>query len=146
MTDIELRNWAIAKQIEHLQAAKEESIMFRLEGSVIAKARPRMNMKTGNVYMPANYMEWKEEASNLLVLLKAKYPQYTFPLVQANIMYIFDGKHHRKQDGDNAGGSCADALVDAKVLIGDSFMVIPEQCMFLSHSEKRSPSTLIVLY
>ena len=146
MTDIELRDFAIDRQIEHLQAAKKESIMFSLGGSVVAKARPRMNTITGNVYMPEDYMEWKKGAAKLLIVLKKKYPQYHFPLVEANIMYIFDGKHHRKQDGDNAGGSCADALVDAEVLCGDSFMVVPEQCMFLNHNSKRSPSTLIVLY
>lgn len=144
--DQELRDWAIAEQIKHLEAAKQESIMFRLDGGVVAKARPRMNTKTETVYMPQDYMDWKKEAAKSLKLLKKQYPQYHFPLVQANIMYIFDGKHHRKQDGDNAGGSCADALVDAGILTGDHFMVVPEQCMFLSHNEKRSPSTLIVLY
>lgn len=146
MTDQELRDWAIAEQIKHLEAAKQESIMFRLDGAIVAKARPRMNTKTGMVYMPQNYSEWKDEAARLLTAIKRKYPQYTFPLVQANIMYIFDGKHNRKQDGDNTGGSCADALVDAGILTGDHFMVIPEQCMFLNHNAKRSPSTLIVLY
>lgn len=146
MTDKELRDWAIAEQIKHLEAAKQESIMFRLDGAIVAKARPRMNTKTGNVYMPQNYSEWKDEAARLLNDIKRLYSHYTFPLLQANIMYIFDGKHNRKQDGDNTGGSCADALVDAGILTGDHFMVVPEQCMFLNHNAKRSPSTLIVLY
>ena len=146
MTDQELRDWAIAQQIKHLEAAKTESIMFRLDGSVVAKARPRMNTETETVYMPHDYMDWKEDAAKLLSCLQRQYPQHHFPLIQANIMYIFDGKHRRSQDGDNAGGSCADALVDANILKGDSFMVVPEQCMILNHDRKRSPSTLIVLY
>ncbi|WP_055076769.1 RusA family crossover junction endodeoxyribonuclease [Pseudanabaena sp. 'Roaring Creek'] len=146
MTDCELRDWAITEQIKHLQSAMKESIMFRINGSVIAKERPRMNTETGTVYMPSDYMDWKSKVAGLLSCIKLEYPKYNFPLVQANIMYIFDGKHNRKQDGDNAGGSCADALVDANILRGDHFMVVPEQCMFLNHSDKRSPSTLIVLY
>jgi len=146
MTDEELRDWAIAQQIKHLEAARTESIMFRLDGPVKTKARPRTNFETETVYMPQDYMEWKENAAKLLNCLQRQYPQYHFPLLQANIMYIFDGKHNRGQDGDNAGGSCADALVDAQILKGDNFMKIPEQCMFLNHHQKRSPSTLIVLY
>lgn len=146
MTDTELRDYAIAAHIKSLESARQESITFRLDGHVIAKARPRMNRDTGNVYMPSNYREWKDSAAQKLEGIKRLYPQYTFPLVQANIMYIFDGCHHRKKDGDNMGGSCADALVDAGILTGDSFMVIPDQTMFLNYNKRRSPSTLIVLY
>ena len=146
MTDQELRDWAIATQIAHLQAAKQESIMFRLQGSVVAKARPRMNTNTGDVYMPSNYKDWKDTAIRELVHVRALYPQYTFPLQQANIMYVFDGKHSRKNDGDNSGGSCADALVQAGILREDNFLVVPEQLMMLNHCKTRSPSTLIVLY
>ena len=145
LSDEELRDYAIAKYIGNLLKAENESIIFRLQGSVVPKARPRVT-NSGHAYMPQNYRDWKQQAIAAFRDIKRLYPSYTFPLVQSNIFLVFDGKHDRGKDGDNSGGSCNDALVQTGVLQDDNFLHVPEQAVMLNYDAKRSPSTLIVLY
>jgi Holliday junction resolvase RusA-like endonuclease len=145
LSDEELRDYAIAKYIGNLLKAENESIVFRLQGSVVPKARPRVT-NSGHAYMPQNYREWKQQAIAAFRDIRYRCPAYTFPLAQANIFLVFDGKHDRGKDGDNSGGSCNDALVQAGILQDDNFLHVPEQTMMLNYDAKRSPSTLIVLY
>jgi len=145
LSDEELRDYAIAKYIGNLLKAENESIVFRLQGSVVPKARPRVT-KTGQAYIPPNYRAWKEEAIACLRGIKFLYPQHTFPLEQANAMFTLDGKHSRGSDGDNISGALNDALVQAGIMKEDNLLHIPEQAVILNYDKTRSPSTLIVLY
>jgi len=145
LSDEELRDYAIAKYIGNLLKAENELIVFRLQVSVVPKARPRVT-NSGHAYMPQHYREWKQQAIAAFRDIRYRCPAYTFPLAQANIFLVFDGKHDRGKDGDNSGGSCNDALVQAGILQDDNFLHVPEQTMMLNYDAKRSPSTLIVLY
>jgi Holliday junction resolvase RusA-like endonuclease len=145
LSDEELRGYAIAKYVANLLRAENESIIFRLQGSVVPKARPRVT-NSGHAYMPQNYRDWKDQAIVAFRGIKYRRPEFTFPLVQSNIFLVFDGKHDRGKDGDNSGGSCNDALVQAGVLEDDNFLHVPEQAVMLNYDAKRSPSTLIILY
>lgn len=145
LSDEELRDYAIAKYIGNLLRAENESIIFRLQGSVVPKARPRVT-NSGHAYMPQNYRDWKQQAIAALRDIKKLYPQHNFPLEQANAMFTLDGKHSRGSDGDNLSGALNDALVQAGVMREDNLLHIPEQAVFLNYDAKRSPSTLIVLY
>jgi hypothetical protein len=148
LSDEELRDYAIAKYVGNLLKAENESIIFRLQGSVVPKARPRCGVRHGKAvaYPDANYDRWKEEAKRELTRIKMLYPEHTYPLIEANAFIVFDGKHDRSCDGDNSSGAIEDALVQAGILKDDNFLKIPEQAAMLNYDAKRSPSTLIVLY
>lgn len=145
LSDEELRDYAIAKYIANLLKAENESIIFRLHGLVVPKARPRVT-NSGHAYMPQNYRDWKDNAIASLRTIKFRYPQHTFPLEQANAMFTLDGKHSRGSDGDNLSGALNDALVQAGILREDNLLHVPEQAVMLNYDKTRSPSTLIVLY
>lgn len=145
LSDEELRDYAIAKYIGNLLKAENESIIFRLQGSVVPKARPRVT-NSGHAYMPQNYREWKQQAIAAFRGIKFLYPQHTFPLEQANALFTLDGKHSRGSDGDNLSGALNDALVQAGILREDNLLHVPEQAVMLNYDKTRSPSTLIVLY
>lgn len=148
LSDEELRDYAIAKYIGNLLRAENESIIFRLQGPVVPKARPRCGVRYGKAvaYPDSDYAEWKEEAKKEVKKIMTLYPSHTYPLLQANVFLVFDGKHNRSCDGDNSEGSINDALVQAGILKDDNFLKVPEQAVMLNYDEKRSPSTLIVLY
>lgn len=170
MDDQELLETMINRHIEQLELAKKESIIFRLWGAVVPKARPRSSTrgKTTRHYMPENYVDWKAQAIRDLEAIKLKYPEHSFPLLNRSAFYILDGKHSRAGDGDNILGSINDALVNASdntkklreerkkvlsealehsgILRQDNLTVLPCQAIILNHSEKRPPSTLICLY
>jgi Holliday junction resolvase RusA-like endonuclease len=145
LSDDELRDYAIAKYIANLLKAENESITFCLQGVVVPKARPRVT-KSGQAYIPPNYRAWKEQAIESLRGIRPLYPQHTFPLEQANAMFVLDGKHSRGSDGDNLSGALNDALVQAGILREDNLLHVPEQAVMLNYDKSRSPSTLIVLY
>lgn len=148
LSDEELRDYAIAKYIGNLLKAENKSIIFRLQGSVVPKARPRCSVRRGKAfaYTDPDYAKWKEGAKKEVEKIMILYPNHTYPLLQANVFLIFDGKHDRSCDGDNSSGSINDALVQAGVLKDDNFLKVPEQAVLLNHDVTRSPSTLIVLY
>ena len=148
LSDEELRDYAIAKYVANLLRAENESIIFRLQGAVVPKARPRCGVRCGKAvaYPDANYDRWKEGAKKEMEKIMTLYPNHTYPLLQANAFIIFDGKHDRSCDGDNSSGAIEDALVQAGILKDDNFLKVPEQAAMLNYDAKRSPSTLIVLY
>ena len=146
LSDEELRDYAIAKYIGNLLKAENESIIFRLQGSVVPKARPRFNRRTGKAYTDPAYASWKAEAITQVKKIKLLNPSHTYPLQQANVMFVFDGKHDRGSDGDNSSGAIEDALVQSGILQDDNFLKVPEQAVMLNYDKMRSPSTLIVLY
>jgi len=148
LSDEELRDYAIAKYVANLLKAENESIIFRLQGAVVPKARPRCGVRYGKAvaYTDPNYDKWKEGAKKEVEKIMGLYPNHTYPLLQANVFLVFDGKHDRSCDGDNSSGSINDALVQAGILKDDNFLKVPEQAVLLNHDDKRLPSTLIILY
>ena len=172
LSDADLLSTMIDRHIRELEAAKNESIVFRLWGAVVPKARPRSSYNHSSDstihYMPEKYTDWKTGAIKALEEIKKLYPQHTFPLLKCSAFYILDGKHNRNGDGDNIAGSINDALVNAKdnttkkkesrrkalddalehsgILKEDNLMKIPCQSIILNYSDKRPPSTLICLY
>jgi Holliday junction resolvase RusA-like endonuclease len=148
LSDEELRDYAITQYTADLRQAANNSITFRLYGPVVPKARPRCGVRRGKAiaYPDQKYDEWKEEAKRELGKIITLFPKYTYPLLQANVFFVFDGKHDRSCDGDNSEGAIEDALVQAGVLKDDNFLRLPSQAATLNYDKKRSPSTLIVLY
>jgi len=163
--DRDLLNYMIDRQIAELEAARS-AMLFRLEGVVVPKARPR-STTTGHVYTEPSYAEWKSMATNAFEEIKTLYPDYTYPLQKCNAFYVLDGKYSRKGDGDNIAGSINDALVDSSgkqeakklaekrglteyekpgILRGDNINCIPSQTITLNYDKKRPPSLLVCLY
>ena len=163
--DRDLLNYMIDRQIAELEAARS-AMLFRLEGVIVPKARPR-STRTGHVYTQGSYSDWKSMATKAFEEIKTLYPGYTYPLQQCNAFYVLDGKYSRQGDGDNIAGAINDALVDSSgkkqekdlakrmglaeheepgILKGDNLNCIPSQTIALNYHKNRPPSLLVCLY
>lgn len=109
-----------------------------LPGNVTPKARPRVTSR--GTYMPENYRCWKSLA---IGRLKAQYSGET--IQRAAVSIVLRGKHPRRGDADNIGGSVLDALVQAGILRGDNLMVIPSLSVSLEWDNKSEPLTIVQL-
>ena len=95
-------------------------MQFKLEGTIVPKARPRF--ANGHSYLPDRYRKWKNQAAIAL----REQNSYSQPLVMCRITIIFLGSHNRNADLDNLAGAVLDALVDAKVIEDDRLSVVRE--------------------
>jgi Holliday junction resolvase RusA-like endonuclease len=113
-------------------------IEFTLPGNVIPKARPRVTRN--GTFMPPAYKCWKTLA---IARLRSQYdgPQ----IEQAEVSIILRGKHPRRGDCDNIGGSVLDALVQAGILKGDNLMVVSALSVRLEWDKKTEPTTIVQL-
>lgn len=107
-----------------------------LPGNVVPKARPRVTRR--GTFMPPNYRCWK-----LLAIGRLK-AQYSGPQIdKASVSIVLKGKHPRRGDCDNIGGSILDALVQAGILRGDNLMVVPSLSVRLEWCNKSEPVTIV---
>ena len=114
------------------------------DGAIVPKARPRVS--NGHAFMPQAYTQMKAAA------VESFADQWLMELGNASPIpwpvrpYIFLwGKHRRSGDvGDNIPGTLYDALVEAKVMKGDSAMWLPGSIHDLVHSNA-PPRTDILL-
>jgi Holliday junction resolvase RusA-like endonuclease len=107
----------------HLTSVGPLSLVFRLSGEIVPKARPRVTSRS--TYMPENYTRWKEYAIRSFEQQKQGYDDL-FPIRQCSIKIIIRGAHSKRGDADNITGSIFDALVQAKVLRNDNLTCIQE--------------------
>lgn len=96
----------------------KKTIIFKLEGKVIPKARPRDK----TFHLPTKYRNWKAEAAIALALQSENLTTIDFPIT---IEVYLVGKH--RGDADNIVGAIMDALQDAQIIKNDAS--IKEICL-----------------
>lgn len=113
-------------------------------GPVVPKARPR-STSAGHVYTDSKYEAMKKTAATEFLCQWRELGQ-AGPIAYPVRPYVFAwGKHRQSQDiVDNFPGTIYDALVDAKVLRGDSAKWCPGSFHELIHSPS-SPRVDILL-
>lgn len=104
-------------------------ITLLLPGEVVPKARPRIT-RNGS-YMPQRYRCWKTLAASRL---KSQYQGG--PIAGAAVSITLTGKHPRRGDADNIGGSILDALVQAGILRNDNLMCVPALSVRLDYGSQ----------
>lgn len=105
-------------------------LIFRLEGAIVPKARPRVVDR--RAFMPQNYTDWKDRAIDSL---RTQYIGEAIA-VPVSLDVVLIGKHSRKCDADNEIGSICDALVQAEILADDNMLKIPSESIRLFYSKK----------
>lgn len=105
-------------------------IIFRLEGAIVPKARPRVVDR--RAFMPQNYTDWKDRAIDSL---RTQHIGEAIA-VPVSLDVVLIGKHSRKCDGDNTIGSLADALVQSGILADDNMLRVPSESIRLFYSKQ----------
>lgn len=125
-------------------ANSQDIYLFKYDGPIVPKARPRHVKSSGHTYMPKNYRQWmaktvrnfRSQAKSAGLDREISWPVRVFVLRQ--------GKHDRSGDGiDNVPGALADALVKARVLKDDNSLKLPGAVSDLEHNAKMAPITWI---
>jgi Holliday junction resolvase RusA-like endonuclease len=98
------------------------------------KARPRTNTKTGDVYMPVDYQEWRRDFAMLLKseITRGDYPRKHAGPVEVYLSFYPHGvriqvmdsmtvrRKHVRGDIDNLIGGVMEVLEDTQVVTNDS--------------------------
>lgn len=113
------------------------SHQFKLDGSIVPKARPRTNKKTGRIFTQSSYRDWKDEA---IAQLRSQSPPLMLEGVKVDV--ILKGKHSRRGDADNIIGSILDSLVQSGLLKNDNLVCVHGISVTLEHGQD-SPTTVI---
>ena len=112
-------------------------LLYRLEGAIAPKARPRFSR---HAYLPNTYRNWRNDAE--LQLIAQGIPSQ--PLATTSIEILLAGKHSRRSDADNIAGSILDALVAVGIIQNDNLTNVVELAVKLHHSSK-NPTALITI-
>jgi Holliday junction resolvase RusA-like endonuclease len=96
----------------------ESPIQFQIEGAFVPKARPRVNMKTHQVYMDSTYTTSQE------LIMRQMLANWRGETIQrANIMCFLRG--NLPGDVDNLVGAVLDAMKKGEIIADDTKAVIP---------------------
>lgn len=114
-----------------------QHLIFKLEGGIVPKARPRGTAK-GHHYLPKDYRQWKNSA------IESLRSQFTGDTIfdPVRVKVLLSGKHNRQGDTDNVIGSILDALVQAKILVDDNMAHVVEIAIRLEHSKAEPTATI----
>lgn len=120
-------------QQQHLIILGSSILLFKLEGKITPKARPRLG--GGRAYLPDNYRRWKNDAIAQLFSQR----QGLDPISKCQIEIEIGGK--QIGDCDNIAGSILDALVQSNVLVDDRLSIVCR--LTIEHFPDRQPGAII---